>query len=258
MYRPASESEKARFEEACRRVTGEDVAADGGIGTLGEKTLHAVLKQFYEPDASCRELPVGRFVADIKKNDRILEIQTRSLNALGKKLDAFLAAGYRVTVVHPVPAVRTVSWIEPDGTVGPKRTVTRKGDIGGAFGELYKLRPLLAEKNLTLRVVLLDVSDYRLRNGTGKDGKRGSTRYERIPNGLVGQYFLESPQDWAALLPDSLPEVFTAKELAAALSVPSRYRSKAALVLTAAGAMEKAGQRGKAFLYRARKNPESR
>lgn len=250
MYRPATEEEKHRFEEAVSRVVFEPFSADGGIGTLSEKTLHAVLKSFYEPDGTYREIPVGRFVADIKKDDRILEIQTRSLGVLRNKLTAFLSAGYRVTVIHPVPAIRSVSWIEADGTVGNKRIVTRKGDIGSAFGELYKLRPLLGEENLCLRIVLLDVSDYRLRNGKGKDGKRGSTRYDRIPNGLVGQYSFEEPDHWIDLIPDSLPDPFTARELGKALRVPTRRVSNAVGVLTAVGAMEKVGQRERAYLYR--------
>ena len=38
-----------------------------GIGTLKEKTLHAVLKEYLEPDKGCQEIRVDRYVADIKR-----------------------------------------------------------------------------------------------------------------------------------------------------------------------------------------------
>ena len=36
-----------------------------GIGTLSEKTLHAFLKNYYEPDVDKQEIPIDRYVADI-------------------------------------------------------------------------------------------------------------------------------------------------------------------------------------------------
>ena len=47
------------FVAACRAVqqTGR---ADQGVGTLGEKTLHAVLKRMIEPDMSRHEVKLGR------------------------------------------------------------------------------------------------------------------------------------------------------------------------------------------------------
>ena len=42
------------FLEVCRRVTEEERRRDG-IGTLAEKTVHAVLKAYYEPIPEMRE-----------------------------------------------------------------------------------------------------------------------------------------------------------------------------------------------------------
>mgnify|MGYP000479610337 FL=1 len=36
-----------------------------GIGTLSEKTVHAVLKNYYAPDTDMHEIPIENFVADI-------------------------------------------------------------------------------------------------------------------------------------------------------------------------------------------------
>ena len=44
-------SQRERFEYALDQVVGKTHIRDG-IGTLSEKTVHAVLKYYYEPDSS--------------------------------------------------------------------------------------------------------------------------------------------------------------------------------------------------------------
>ena len=61
-----------------------------GIGTLGEKTLHGLLKAYFQPDPACQEVAVGSFVADTVRDDGIIEIQTRSLYRLRTKLQYYL------------------------------------------------------------------------------------------------------------------------------------------------------------------------
>ena len=242
MLRLATDEEKSRFSQACSQVLFEGEAAEGGIGTLSEKTLHAVLKRFYEPDETCREQKVGAFVADICKGDRIIEIQTRNLYSLPKKLAAYLAAGYHVTVVHPVAAVRASCTLGENGEVVSKRVITRKGTVTAAFRELYGMRAFLQNDAVDLRLPLLDVTDYRR--------MKNRDRVDRVPNGLLSQVYLCDASDYLSLLPDTLPETFTAKELNGALSVPAKQKSFTAGVFAAAGAIEECGKNGKAKLYR--------
>ena len=68
-----------RFEAARNKIVGTD-REKKGIGTLGEKTLHAVLKHYFEPDSSFHEIRCGTFFADIFNAEGITEIQTRSFN----------------------------------------------------------------------------------------------------------------------------------------------------------------------------------
>ena len=114
-----------------------------GIGTLSEKTLHAALKAYYEPDDESREVALGGFVADIVGEEGIIEIQTRSFERLRGKLEAFLEAA-RVTVVYPVAVERQLRWIDPEtGEVLPPRGSTKKGIPFDVLPELYKIKPLL-------------------------------------------------------------------------------------------------------------------
>ena len=47
-----------------------------GFGTLKEKTVHAVMKLYYEPDEDYHEVPIEGYIADIYTGERIIEIQT--------------------------------------------------------------------------------------------------------------------------------------------------------------------------------------
>lgn len=82
------------------------------IGTLREKTLHAVLKQYYEPFSAMHEVKIGKYIADIINEDGVLEIQTGSFTSLQKKLDCFLTVT-NVTIVCPVVRCKGLVWVDP-------------------------------------------------------------------------------------------------------------------------------------------------
>ena len=77
-----------RFIETKEAVLASERERNG-IGTLGEKSLHLILKSYYEPLYALHEQKLGRYVADILNEDGVIEIQTRSLSAMRKKLEAF-------------------------------------------------------------------------------------------------------------------------------------------------------------------------
>lgn len=54
--------ETARFTAAKERIIGKNRERNG-IGTLSEKTVHAVLKNYYAPDETQHEIPVEGCVA---------------------------------------------------------------------------------------------------------------------------------------------------------------------------------------------------
>ena len=86
-----------RFLKALSRLMGSE-RERCGIGTLGEKTLHAVLKLYYEEDTQYHEQKIGCFYADIARNGKMTEIHTRNFYTLRKKLDFFLIS-HKVTMV---------------------------------------------------------------------------------------------------------------------------------------------------------------
>ena len=73
------EREQTRFEEAKEKIIGVD-RQRLGIGTLSEKTVHAIFKEFYEPDEDKQEITNENFGEDIYNGGEIIEIQNRQFN----------------------------------------------------------------------------------------------------------------------------------------------------------------------------------
>ena len=239
--------DKTAFLLACHKVM-EEGRQNRGIGTLGEKTLHAVLKHYFDPREEHHEIRVGSYVADIRNEKGVFEIQTRGFDRLRGKLEVFLPEA-PVTVIYPVPAIKWLSWLEADGTASPKRKSPKKGCAADILPELYKLKPWLGRQGLSFCAVILVLEDYRLKNGWSKDRLRGSTRFERLPVDLLGEVWLRAPADYLALLPENLAEEFTVKEYAKASRFSGKKASVAVNVLFSMGVLKRVGKRKNAYLY---------
>lgn len=240
--------DQARFEAAREKIIGKNRERQG-IGTLSEKTMHAVLKNYYAPDEDMHEIPIENYVADIYTGTEIVEIQTRSMNRMRKKLEVFLPL-YPVTIVYPIPREKWLSWIdEGTGEVSQKRKSPKKGNPYQAFIELYKIRPFLSNPNLRLRLALIDMEEYRLLNGWSRDKKKGSERYDRIPTAFVEEVCIDCTRDYMQLIPYELPEQFTVKEFAKCAKIPARLAGTILLIFTDLELVTRVGKKGNSYIY---------
>ncbi len=241
--------DKKRFEEI------RDAAVSSGregrsIGTYKEKTLHAILKDYYAPDKSMQEISVDGYVADIYTGQEIIEIQTANFNKMRAKLNCFLP-NYPVTVVYPIARIKYLSWIdEATGECSKPRKSPMKGSVYRAFVELYKIKSILSQENLCLCFPLLEVEEYRLLNGWSQDKKKGSCRYDRIPRALLDEIRLEKPEDYLRLIPENLPEPFTALEFGKAVGEKKQIAGIVLHVLNYLNVLERCENRGRFYTYR--------
>ena len=220
------------------------------IGTLAEKTLHAALKFYIEPDPAYHEVPYLGFVADVRNERGVFEIQTRSFDRLRRKLDVFLAAG-PVTLVCPLPHVKYLYWLDGEtGEVSRRRKSPLTGQPWHLFRELDRIREQLGHPHLTLLILLLDLDEYRNLDGWSRDRKRGSSRLERIPLALHREVWLREKEDWLQLIPPGLPPEFTRAQLQKAGRLSERQAAAGLRVLTGRGLIEVCGKQGRAYLYR--------
>lgn len=236
------------FQAAKDKIIGVD-RQRLGIGTLSEKTVHAILKNYYQPDEDHQEIPIENYVADIYNDGEIIEIQTRHFDKMRNKLDCFLPL-YPVTIVYPIPREKRLIWIdEKSGELSAPRKSPARGNRYTVFPELYKIKMFLKDPNLRLILVLIDMEEYRLLNGWSRDKKKGSTRYDRIPTQLVEEVEINCVEDYMQFVPYELEGEFTVKEFGKAAHIPAKLAGTVVNILHYMGTIQRTGKRGNAYLY---------
>ena len=239
------------FQDLCNEIIRERRSnGEMGIGTLAEKRLHAMLKRYVCPNTDLHEVGVAdtRFVSDVRIGSDAYEIQTGSFYPMKKKIAYYLEhTDCTVTVVHPIPSVRWMSWVEPETMeIRPRRRVAGKKAMD-LLPELYHLLEHLNHPRLQFRLLLVEVQDFKLLNGWSGDRKRGAARYERIPLGLIDEINLCTPDDFRRFLPPELPAHFTVKEFSTLTKLRGRDAYSAVRVLAALGLIKAAEPLGRSM-----------
>ena len=188
-------------------------------------------------------------MADIKRGDEIIEIQTAGFNKLRGKLAAFLPDN-KVTICYPIPHIKMLLWINPeDGTIEGPRKSPKKGSIYHCFFELYKISSFLTHPNLSLCLVLIDLDEYRCLNIKGRNAKQHTVRYERIPTSLYDICFIKDYTQFDKLIPLGLPLEFTSKDFAKAAKITRRHAQIALNILTQTGTVLRCGKNKNEIVY---------
>jgi hypothetical protein len=226
------------------------------IGTLGEKSLHAALKEWYARPGDLLEWEVeGKYIVDIFRpstdatSGQCIEIQTRSLGKLKTKL-AFLLERWPVRLVYPVAQERHIVRIDADGEIMSRRKSPKRRTIFHLFPELVSFPTLLIHPNLVLVVLLICEEELWLDDGRGSWRRKHRSIFDRRLVDVCEMVSLSTPADYAALLPTGLPDRFDTQELAQALRLPRSLAQKMAYCLREMAVLEVVGHRDRARLYR--------
>jgi hypothetical protein len=219
-----------------------------GIGTLAERPLHAALKERFSRPGDLVEEKVDGYVIDIVRGGQLIEIQTGGFSAFKKKL-ADLLPRHAVHVIFPVAAFRECTRLGTDGALLGRRASPRHAGFLHGLGELAPISQLLMDPNLTVEIVLVREEIVTVADGRGGWRRHGQRVTDRRLLGVEGSVVLSSVADYRRLLPQSVGDPFTVRELAAASRCPLAVAGKAAYVLRRAGAIRMKGKRGNAFVY---------
>lgn len=243
--------DKDRFYRAKEKITGMHRERHG-IGTLKEKTVHAVLKNYYEEDEDKQEIPVENFVADVYNDSGIIEIQTAQFNRIRDKLACFLKL-YPVTIVYPVPHFKYIVWVDGEtGEYSQKRKSPVTGNEYFIFPELYKIKPYLLDENLRIRVVLLDMDEFHILNKSPKRRKKSAGKYDRFPLEMVDEVIIERKEDYMQFIPYTLDGNFTSKEFAKEAHISVPLAQVTLNILYHVGMIDKVGKNGNSIVYEVR------
>ncbi len=239
--------DRERFLEACNHIA-EKERKRNIIGTLSEKSIHAVLKEYYEPDGINQEIKIGNFYADIVGENGIIEIQSHQLFKLQKKLDIFLEYS-PVTVVHPIACETVIVWTDEEGNVIRKRKSPYKGTVYDALFELYSIKYTLDNPNMRVIIPVIKAEDHRHQKVT----KRGKAKYlkgDKIPFDIEEELILSCPDDYRVFLPDGLCGEFCSNDFAKAVRINISCARTCLNILSYLKIVEKSGKRGNNIVYK--------
>lgn len=219
------------------------------IGTLNEKPLHAALKHWYSRPDDLIEASVDGFTIDIVRGDLLVEIQTKNLAGIRKKLTKLLDR-HPVRLIYPIARE---SWILRQSKHGrrllSRRKSPKRAAIESLFEELVSIAPLFAHPGFSLEVVLIQEEQVRRFDRTRNWRRRGWGTHERRLLQVVGRRLFETPRDMLELIPATVPERFTTAELAEATGRPVWLAQKMAYCMRVMGAFNAVGKKGRSILY---------
>lgn len=253
----ATKRRKSKREICCEgfhRLCLEDAALsenDGdGIGTYNEKRFHRIFKRFVTDDASCYEIKIGKYVADVLCDGHITEIQTTAYAKLAPKIRYYLEqTDYTVSVVMPLICERLI--IRADRETGEVRYTRRspqKKGLSDAFANLYYLRELLPNERLMVHVMLVSAEEYRYSERM-RYRREGAYDRDVRPVDIREEIVLRGKEAYLRFIPQSLKgREFDAKEFGKATGMSGRGLYSALNTLTDMGLLLRRKQ-GNKYIY---------
>lgn len=243
-----------RFDALCRQwLSIASVRDSEGIGTYNEKPLHKILKRTFSENADAFEVACGTYVADVREEGRITEIQTGGFYPLAPKLAYFLNnTTDEITVVHPVTEMLTIVRIDPEtGEVLRRAKSPKKGRARDVLPELWYLREVFPHDRLTVVIPLIEAEEYRYSERM-RHRKKGAYDAQFLPLSVREWVEIRTLKDVRALLPEGLAaeEGFTAEAFGKAMGLPKGRRRTIALAFLTAKGLATREKKGKAYVYR--------
>ncbi len=213
------------------------------IGTLNERELHAQVKSWLAQPGDQFEVPIDRFVIDIVRGERLIEVQTGSFGRLRAKLSHFLPT-HAVTIVYPISAER---WIIKQGK---RRKSPKRGTLHDIFEQLVALPTSLDDPNLSIELLLVQDEIEREYDPKRKYGRRrGWMITARRLLKVKDWVRIENSADLLLLLPKTLPTPFTTADLADHANIPRRRAQQMMYCLHKLALVHRIGKHKQAHLY---------
>ena len=261
-----SRANTMRFRSVVIDVMSEAASLDtieenGGIGTLGEKLMHAAIKRFICSDPAFHEVKLDtmdsgerkkrRFVADILKDGTVTEIQTGRLAPLTEKIRWILEnTDYNVTVIHPIAESKWVSLLNNKNEIETRYRSPFKGKLRDIACELYAVKDFLNSSRFSLVILMIEAEQYKKNTTKSSRYRKKLEKYELIPVNLLSATVFSCVDDLKIFIPDSLEGDFTVKQFSAASKIRGMDAYSTVHTLCDLGLLENVGKSGRSNLYR--------
>ena len=219
------------------------------IGGLNESPLHAALKRSLAPPGARFEVALDGYVVDAVCDGLLIEVQTRHVGALKRKL-AHLLGAHRVRLIVPVASERWIVRRDTAGLTVSRRRSPKRADLLDALAALVGIPGLLDHPNLEVEAVLTRDEETREHRPGAAWRKRGWVTVERRLLDVLERHRMQGARAWLAALPSDLAEPFTTADIALGKASRRTVAQRAAFVLREAGVLSASGRVGRSLGYR--------
>jgi hypothetical protein len=218
------------------------------IGIQHESSLHAALKIWYATPGDLIESEIDGYLVDIVRGNELIEIQTGNFTNIKRKVAKLLEA-HSLRLVYPLPVNRWILRVDKSsGEVLIRRKSPKKGRLLEIFSELVYIPHLFNHPNFSFEIILVEDELVYVNDGLGSWRRKGWSILDRRLLRVVDQKLI-SKADFFMLLPATLPEQFSARELAVMGGFRPHLAQKVLYTLFQMGILERSGKRGRAWLY---------
>lgn len=224
------------------------------IGTISEKSIHRVLKNYLENDTSKHEVSIGGYIADICNGNTITEIQTRGFDKLRGKIAKYSELGYSIRIVYPVNLIKYINWIDPiTHEVVERRKSPIRVSISDIFNELYKIREYLKDDKISFLVIALETEEYKYLDGYGPNRKNHATKIDKIPASVLQKIEFSINGGYEQFLPNTLNIEFDSQDYAKQAHCNIKTARTTLLILTELGIIARLGKKNRRYIYKINK-----
>ena len=216
---------------------------------MTETSLHAALKKLYAQSKEYQEILVDGYQIDVIQDDLLIEIQTANFSAIKKKL-ADLLPNHPVLLVYPVALEKWIVRLSASSNkLLYRRKSPRRGRVEDIFRELVYITDLLQNPNLQIEIIFVREEEVRKADGLGSWRRKGVSIIDHRLLEVVCKNRLAGKRDFLALLPETLPPVFSVQDIARELSLRRSLAQKMAYCLRKMQILRVSGKHGRALLY---------
>ncbi|MDR1058701.1 MAG: hypothetical protein LBL43_04050 [Treponema sp.] len=225
------------------------------IGVERESSLHRALKFRYAGEGGETEVAAGNFVCDARSPEgEYVEVQTGSFAPLKEKVK-ILAAENPVRIIHPIGIQKYIELYDPEGRLIHRRRSPRKGSPWDLFKSLLFAPLLPLTQNVTVEVVLADILEKRILDGTGSWRRRGARIADKILAAWRGSLVLAGPASYLRFFPFTEDESFGSADLGARAGISRGLAAKSLYVAVKLDLVERTGKRGNSIIYKKKRAP---
>jgi len=207
------------------------------------------LKRWYARPGDQLEAKVDGFIVDIVRDGLLIEIQTRNLAAMRRKLHTLLER-HPVRLVYPIAKEKWIVRKTGSGkqVIGRRRS-PKVGRLSDLFEELVSIPDLINHENLVLEIAVIQEEEIRHTDGRGSWRRKGQSVHDRKLLQVLETVTFEKKEDFLCFLPDGLEQPFSNQSLTERIGGSIHATRRMTYCLKKMGVIQQVGRNRNQLLF---------